>query len=70
MDQLPRDGGTVLQQPKGSTRAVTVIINEIQSVESAPEVEQAWLEEAERRLADYRAGKTQCVSAEAVFGPF
>jgi hypothetical protein len=40
------------------------------SLESAPEEEKAWLEEAQRRLADYRAGRTQSVSAEAVFGSF
>ncbi len=34
-----------------------------------PEIEQEWLEEAERRLAAYRRGNTLPVSAEQAFGP-
>lgn len=34
-----------------------------------PEIEKAWLEEAERRLAEYRAGKSRSIPAEDVFGP-
>ena len=34
---------------------------------SASEVEQLWLDEAERRLDEYRAGKVQGVPANEVF---
>lgn len=33
-----------------------------------PEIEKAWLEEAERRLAEYRAGNSRSIPAEDVFG--
>lgn len=33
-----------------------------------PEIEKAWLEEAEHRLAEYRAGKSRSIPAEDVFG--
>lgn len=33
-----------------------------------PAVDQIWLEEAERRLAAYRAGKVEGIPAEAIFG--
>lgn len=32
-----------------------------------PEAERAWIEEAERRYRDYKAGKVKTVSAEQVF---
>jgi len=35
-----------------------------------PTVDAAWIEEAERRLAAYRAGKVKGIPAEDVFGPF
>ena len=34
---------------------------------SATEVERLWLDEAERRLEDYRLGKVQRIPAEEVF---
>ncbi len=34
-----------------------------------PEIEKEWLEEAQRRLAEYRAGNTVAVSAEQAVGP-
>lgn len=34
-----------------------------------PEIDRIWLEEAERRLAAYRAGKIQGIPAEEIFGP-
>ena len=34
---------------------------------SATEVERLWLEEAERRLEDFRSGKVQSIPAEEVF---
>jgi len=34
---------------------------------SATEIEQLWLDEAAKRLQDYRTGKTKGVTAEAVF---
>ncbi|MGY6215193.1 addiction module protein [Methylolobus aquaticus] len=34
-----------------------------------PEIDCAWLEEAERRLATYRAGQTQGIPDEDIFGP-
>jgi putative addiction module component (TIGR02574 family) len=34
---------------------------------TASEVEQLWLDEAERRLADYRVGKVQGISGNEVF---
>ena len=34
---------------------------------SVPEIEQLWLEEAERRLNEYRAGKVRGVPANEVF---
>ena len=34
---------------------------------TASEVEQLWLDEAERRLADYRDGKVQGISGNKVF---
>jgi putative addiction module component (TIGR02574 family) len=34
---------------------------------SGSEIEQLWLDEAARRLEDYRSGKTKGVAAEAVF---
>lgn len=33
-----------------------------------PTVDAAWIEEAERRLADYRAGNVKAIAAEEVFG--
>lgn len=35
-----------------------------------PEIDRVWLEEAEKRLAAYRAGKVKGVSAEEIFGKF
>jgi putative addiction module component (TIGR02574 family) len=35
-----------------------------------PEIDRVWLEEAERRLAAYRAGKVNGISAEEIFGAF
>jgi putative addiction module component (TIGR02574 family) len=35
-----------------------------------PEIDRLWLEEAERRLAAYRAGKVQGIPAEDIFGSF
>ena len=37
--------------------------------EPDPKVEQFWIEEAERRLAEYRAGKVRGIPAEDVVGP-
>jgi putative addiction module component (TIGR02574 family) len=34
---------------------------------SATEVERLWLDEAERRLEDFRSGKVQSIPAEEVF---
>jgi putative addiction module component (TIGR02574 family) len=34
-----------------------------------PIVDRIWIEEAERRLADYRAGRSKGVPAEDVVGP-
>ena len=34
---------------------------------SSSELERLWLDEAERRLADFRSGKTQGISADEVF---
>jgi putative addiction module component (TIGR02574 family) len=34
-----------------------------------PSIDQIWLDEAERRLAAYRAGKVRGIPAEDVFGP-
>ncbi len=33
-----------------------------------PEIDRLWLEEAERRLAAYRAGKVEAIPAEEIFG--
>ena len=33
-----------------------------------PEIDRIWLEEAERRLAAYRAGKVKGIPAEEIFG--
>lgn len=33
-----------------------------------PTVDAAWIEEAERRLADYRAGNVTAIAAEEVLG--
>ena len=35
-----------------------------------PEIDRVWLEEAERRLSAYRAGKVQGIPAEEIFGKF
>lgn len=35
-----------------------------------PEIDRIWLEEAEKRLAAYRAGKVKGVPAEDIFGEF
>lgn len=35
-----------------------------------PEMDRIWLEEAERRLAEYRAGKVRGIQAEEIFGKF
>jgi putative addiction module component (TIGR02574 family) len=37
--------------------------------EPDPTVEQIWIEEAEKRLAEYRAGKVRGIPAEDVVGP-
>ncbi len=34
-----------------------------------PEIDRLWQEEAERRLAAYRAGKVKAVAAEDLLGP-
>ena len=34
-----------------------------------PAIDAVWIEEAEHRLAAYRAGKAQGIPAEDVFGP-
>lgn len=33
-----------------------------------PVIDKLWLDEAERRLAAYRAGKVEAIPAEAIFG--
>ena len=33
-----------------------------------PEIDRIWLEEAEKRLAAYRAGKVKGIPAEEIFG--
>ncbi len=35
-----------------------------------PDIDRIWIDEAERRLAAYRAGKVQGVLAEEIFGEF
>ena len=35
-----------------------------------PEIDRIWLEEAERRLAAYRAGKVKGIPAEEILGDF
>lgn len=35
-----------------------------------PEIDRLWIEEAERRLASYRAGKAKGIPAEEIFGAF
>ena len=35
-----------------------------------PEMDRIWLEEAERRLAAYRAGKVKGIPVEEIFGKF
>ena len=35
-----------------------------------PIIDRVWIEEAERRLAAYRAGKVQGIPAEDIVGPF
>lgn len=35
-----------------------------------PEIDRIWLEEAERRLAAYRAGQVRGIPAEEIFGDF
>lgn len=35
-----------------------------------PEMDRIWLEEAERRLTAYRAGKVKGIPAEEIFGKF
>ena len=43
----------------------------LRSVEQVdPEIDRLWLEEAERRLAAYRAGRIKGVPAEDIFGTF
>lgn len=34
---------------------------------ASPEIEKAWMDESERRLADLKAGKTTSIPAEEVF---
>lgn len=35
-----------------------------------PEIDRVWLEEAEKRLTAYRAGKVKGIPAEEIFGEF
>ncbi len=35
-----------------------------------PEINRVWIEEAERRLAAYRAGKVKGIPAKEIFGDF
>ena len=35
-----------------------------------PDMDRIWLEEAERRLTAYRAGKVSVIPAEEIFGKF
>lgn len=35
-----------------------------------PEIDKIWIDEAERRLTAYRAGKVQGIPAEEIFGKF
>ena len=36
----------------------------------SPEIDRVWIEEAEKRLAAYRAGKVKGIPAEEIFGEF
>lgn len=43
----------------------------LRSVEEVdPEIDRLWIEEAERRLAAYRAGTVKGIPAEDIFGSF
>jgi putative addiction module component (TIGR02574 family) len=43
----------------------------LRSVEQVnPEIDRLWIEEAERRVAAYRAGKVKGIPAEDIFGTF
>lgn len=43
----------------------------LRSVEQVdPEIDRLWIEEAERRLAAYRAGRVKGIPAEDIFGSF
>lgn len=53
--------------PTDRLRLVDQVLHSLD--EPDPKVEQIWIEEAERRLSEYRAGKVRGVPAEDVVGP-
>jgi len=53
------------------TERFDVVDRLLQSLDQPdPEIDRVWLEEAERRLAAYRAGKVRGIPAEEILGEF
>lgn len=53
--------------PADRLRLVEQVLHSLD--EPDPKVEQIWIEEAERRLKEYRAGNVRGIPAEEVVGP-
>lgn len=53
--------------PADRLRLVDQVLHSLD--EPDPKVEQIWIEEAERRLKEYRAGRVRGIPAEEVVGP-
>ena len=53
--------------PAGRLELVDRVLHSLDQPD--PAIHQVWIEEAERRLAEYRAGKARGIPAEDVLGP-
>lgn len=54
----------------GPTERLELVDQVLHSLdEPDPKVEQIWIEEAEKRLAEYRSGKVRGIPAEDIVGP-
>ena len=57
----------VLDLPTDERLSLIDKILHVISIPTATDVENAWLEESHKRLADIRSGKTQAIPSESVF---
>jgi putative addiction module component (TIGR02574 family) len=55
-------------EPSERFEVAEELLRSVEQVDS--EIDRLWIEEAERRLAAYRAGKVKGIPAEDIFGSF